>query len=113
MKLSIFIMGVLVLANSVAHAGDSVAGNWKTESGETTQIVRCGADYCVIAKSGQYAGMKLGTFKGEGDDFAGRLTDPKTKATYSGKIAVSKDKLMLRGCATAVLCRSQTWSRQN
>jgi hypothetical protein len=35
------------------------------------------------------------------------------KTTYSGRLIVSGNSLKLRGCATRVLCKTQTWTRLN
>jgi uncharacterized protein (DUF2147 family) len=104
-------MTMLVLAATTAQGADAVTGAWKTEAGETATISRCGTDYCIIAKTGKFAGEKLGTFSSSDGDYTGRLTDPQTRAIYSGKLVVSGDSLKLRGCATTVLCKTQTWTR--
>ncbi|WP_307236276.1 DUF2147 domain-containing protein [Pararhizobium capsulatum] len=105
------IASVFVLISSAAIGADPVVGTWKTQTGEISVIDRCGSQYCIVAKSGQYAGQKLGLFQADGDSYKGRITDPRNKATYSGKLTVSGDNLKLQGCATNVLCKTQTWTR--
>jgi uncharacterized protein (DUF2147 family) len=107
----ILLVTMLALMGGAARGADLLAGNWKTEGGETAMIARCGADYCITAKSGKFAGQQLGYFSGAADVYRGRLTDPQNKATYSGKLTLSGDSLMLQGCATTVLCKTQTWTR--
>ena len=111
MRIGFIITVVLSHIASVAIAADPVIGTWKTANGELSVIDRCGADYCIVAKSGQYAGQKIGFFKGTAGQYTGRITDPRNKATYSGKLTISGDSLKLRGCATSVLCKTQTWTR--
>ena len=101
----------LILFAGAASCADLVVGAWKTETGETASISRCGSDYCITAKTGKFAGQPLGSFSGTTDVYTGKLTDPANKATYSGKLIISGDSLKLRGCATSVLCRTQTWTR--
>lgn len=113
MKFNILYTSLFILAATAANSAEMVVGNWKTEGGETAEIARCGTDYCITAKTGQFAGSKLGTFSGSAENYTGRITDPKTKAVYSGKLVVSGDSLKLRGCATSVLCKTQTWTRLN
>ena len=113
MKIAYVFFLAFATLSGAANAADTVAGTWKTESGETAMIARCGADYCITARTGKYAGQQLGTFTASSDSYTGRLTDPQTRATYSGKLTVSGTSLKLRGCATAVLCKTQTWTRQN
>ncbi|MFP5077918.1 DUF2147 domain-containing protein [Rhizobium sp. YIM 134829] len=94
-----------------AAAADAVVGTWKTENGELSVIEPCKSGFCIVAKTGQYAGQKIGSVTSQGDVYAGRITDPRNKATYSGKLTVAGDSLKLRGCATPVLCKTQTWTR--
>jgi uncharacterized protein (DUF2147 family) len=103
---------VFTLISGSALAAEPVVGSWKTENGEISVIDRCGASYCIVAKSGQYAGQKIGSFTKSDETYTGRITDPRNKATYSGKLTVEGDSLKLRGCATDVLCKTQTWTRQ-
>lgn len=107
------IVVALTLASSVALGADPVVGTWKTQSGETSVIDRCGSQYCIVAKSGEFAGQKIGSFTAAADVYTGRITDPRNKATYSGKLTVSGNSLKLRGCATNVLCKTETWTRVN
>ncbi|MFA1675569.1 DUF2147 domain-containing protein [Rhizobium mongolense] len=104
---------IFILIASVASGADRVVGTWKTENGETSVIDHCGANYCIVAKSGRYAGQQIGFFSGRADTYTGRLTDPRTKTTYSGRLTVSGNSLKLRGCATSVLCKTQIWTRLN
>jgi uncharacterized protein (DUF2147 family) len=106
------VFATFFLSAAVAASGaDMVTGMWKTEGGETASIAACGPDYCITAKTGKFAGEKLGTFTGAADSYTGRITDPRTKAVYAGKLTVEGDSLKLRGCATSVLCKTQTWTR--
>jgi uncharacterized protein (DUF2147 family) len=109
---SVFVT-IFILVASVASGADTVVGTWKTETGETSVIDHCGANFCIVAKSGRYAGQQIGFFSGRADTYTGRLTDPRTKTTYSGRLTVSGNSLKLRGCATSVLCRTQIWTRLN
>jgi len=104
---------VFISIASAASGADTVVGTWKTENGETSAIDHCGSNYCIVAKSGRYAGQQIGFFSGAGDTYTGRLTDPTTKTIYSGRLIVSGNSLKLWGCATKVLCKTQTWTRLN
>lgn len=107
----ILLTSCMVLVASGAFGADQVAGTWKTPDGETSVIDRCGSDYCIVSKSGKFAGQKIGSFTAKGDFYTGKITDPRNKVTYSGKLTVTGDSLKLRGCATNVLCKTQTWMR--
>lgn len=111
MKSKAIFTTIFFLVGATAQGADLPTGSWKTESGETAAISRCGAEYCITAKSGKFAGEKLGTFSSSDGNYTGRLTDPQTRAVYSGKLVVVGDSLKLRGCATSVLCKTQTWTR--
>ena len=113
MKPKAILMAIFLLSCATAQAADLVTGTWKTENGEMAVIARCGTAYCITARSGTIAGEELGTFSSADGNYSGRLTDPQTRAVYSGKLVVAGDSLKLRGCATSVLCRTQTWTRAN
>ncbi|MBY2919719.1 DUF2147 domain-containing protein [Rhizobium leguminosarum] len=111
MTLRVIITALITLISCVAIGADPVVGTWTTQNGEISVIDRCGSTYCIVAKSGQYAGQKIGSFTATADGYTGRITDPRNKATYSGKLKVYGDSLKLQGCATNVLCKTQTWTR--
>ncbi|MDW5318491.1 DUF2147 domain-containing protein [Rhizobium sp. PL01] len=113
MNLRLMIAAAFTLISGVAVGADELVGNWKTQDGQISLIKRCGSEYCIVAKSGQYAGQKIGSFTATADAYTGRITVPRNKATYSGKLTVTGDSLKLRGCATNVLCKTQTWVRAN
>ena len=113
MRSPVMIAAGLSVAASVALGADTIVGIWKTQTGEISLIKHCGSTYCIVANSGKYAGQKIGSFQGTGGSYIGRITDPRNKATYSGKLTVDGDTLKLRGCATSVLCKTQIWTRPN
>jgi uncharacterized protein (DUF2147 family) len=112
-RMMMMITTILTLAAGAASGADPVVGAWKTQGGETAIIAHCGSGYCITAKTGKYAGQQLGSFSATANAYTGRLTDPQNKASYSGKLTLSGNNLMLRGCATTVLCKTQTWTRLN
>jgi uncharacterized protein (DUF2147 family) len=112
MKTLPILAAFFLTATSLANAADPLLGNWKTQNGETSEISRCGAGYCITAKSGQFAGRQIGIFSARDDSYSGKITDPQTNRTYSGTLKVSGDSIKLTGCAMNVLCKSQTWTRR-
>ncbi|WP_313522731.1 DUF2147 domain-containing protein [Shinella sp.] len=111
MKLRTWIAAALLVAPGMALAAEPIEGNWKTASGSTAAIAKCGGSYCITLKSGKFAGKRIGKLEGSGADYSGSITDPETDKTYSGSAAVKAGSLRLKGCVLAVLCKSQTWSR--
>ena len=99
------------MAGASAQAADPIVGNWKTEAGTTAAIGPCGGGYCIVLKTGKHKGEQIGTFKGSGGSYAGRITDPDAKKTYDGTMTVSGDSVTMKGCVMKVFCQSQTWSR--
>lgn len=95
----------------VAVAAEPIEGNWKTASGETATIARCGGSFCITLKTGKHKGKSIGRLDGAGESYSGSITDPAEDKTYSGSGAVSGNSLRMKGCVLKVLCRSQTWSR--
>jgi uncharacterized protein (DUF2147 family) len=111
MKRSFIITTTLLLGFGLAHAGEAIEGNWKTQSGETAQISPCGSAFCVTLKTGKHAGKQIGRMSGSGTSYSGEITDPANDKTYSGSGAVSGNSLQMKGCVLKILCKSQTWSR--
>ncbi|MBB3539691.1 DUF2147 domain-containing protein [Rhizobium sp. BK399] len=103
--------GALALAAGPAFADEPIVGNWKTASGDTAHIASCGGSYCIVLKTGKYAGKKIGTLAGSGVSYSGQITDPANDKTYSGSGNVLGNSLKMKGCVLNVLCKSQTWTR--
>lgn len=102
---------VIIASAGAAFAAEPIEGNWKTKSGETAAIAKCGGAYCVTLKTGKYAGKRIGKMSGTGADYEGEITDPAEDKTYSGYATVSGASMKLKGCVMGVFCKSQTWSK--
>jgi uncharacterized protein (DUF2147 family) len=111
MKLTTLLIAALFAMPIVANAAEPIEGNWKTASGATAAIAKCGGGFCITLKTGKHAGKRIGQMKGAGTDYSGSITDPETDKTYSGSGTVSGSSLRMKGCVLAVLCKSQTWTR--
>jgi uncharacterized protein (DUF2147 family) len=101
---------VLAMAGS-ALAAEPIEGSWKTASGETAAIAKCGSAYCVTLKTGKHAGRQIGKMSGTGAEYKGEITDPAADKTYSGSGSVSGNALKMKGCVMSVFCKTQTWTR--
>jgi len=99
------------LAATAALAAEPIEGNWKTASGETAVIGKCGSAFCVTLKTGKHAGKQIGRLAGQDGEYSGRITDPAEDKTYSGSGSVSGNSLKMKGCVLKILCKSQTWTR--
>ena len=100
-----------MFAAGAASADEPIVGNWKTAAGDTAQIASCGGSYCIVLKSGKYAGKKIGILAGSGVTYTGQITDPANDKTYSGSGNIFGNSLKMKGCVLNVLCKSQTWTR--
>lgn len=105
------VAAALLAAPGIALAAEPIEGNWKTPSGATAAIAKCGGSFCITLKTGKHAGKRIGKLDGAGADYSGSITDPETDKTYSGSGAVNGNSLRMKGCVLAVLCKSQTWTR--
>ncbi|MDZ7824599.1 MAG: DUF2147 domain-containing protein [Ahrensia sp.] len=99
----------LAMMTSSAFAAD-IEGNWKTASGETAAITKCGSAFCIKLKTGKYSGKQIGQVSGAGP-YNGTITDPTDNKTYAGRATVSGSSMKMRGCALKVFCKTQTWSK--
>ena len=102
--------GIVTLG--MAHA-DPIEGDWKTEKGSTAGISACGGSFCIKLKSGTHAGKSIGKLKADGaNGYSGKITDPETDKTYSGKATLSGSSLKMSGCVLGgLICRSQKWNK--
>ncbi len=101
---------ILSLAAIVAHA-DTIEGKWRTQSGETAAIAKCGGSFCIKLKTGEYAGRSIGKMKGSNGKYKGTITKPSTGKKYSGSAKISGSRMKMKGCVAYVLCETQTWKR--
>ncbi len=109
---TIAVMSALLLASlAPALSAEPIEGSWKTASGETAAIAKCGSAYCVTLKTGKHAGKQIGKLSGSGSEYKGEITDPEADKTYSGSGSVSGNALKMKGCVMSVFCKSQTWTR--
>ncbi len=100
-----------VAVAGLAQAAEPLEGNWKTASGETAAISKCGSAYCVTLKTGKHAGKQIGKLAGTGGSYTGEITDPAADKTYSGSGTVNGNSLKMKGCVMKILCKTQTWTR--
>ncbi len=110
-SISTFFAAAIVLGSSSFAFADQIEGNWKTQSGETAKIGKCGSSFCITLKTGKYAGQRIGKMKANGGKYVGTVTDPADNKQYSGSASVSGSKMKLTGCALKVFCKTQKWSK--
>lgn len=110
MKKTLLLAAVAAFIASPALAND-IAGKWRTQSGETAQIGKCGGSYCITLTTGQYKGKQIGKVSGSGPKYSGSITDPTNDKTYSGSATVTGSSMKMTGCVAKILCRSQTWTK--
>ena len=104
-------IGIVLAATSAAFAAEPIVGNWKTASGETAAISKCGGSFCIKLKTGKYSGKSIGTLKGSGASYKGTIIDPADDKKYSGSAKVSGSAMKLKGCALKIFCKTQNWSK--
>lgn len=109
-KMSLAMAATMMLAGA-AYA-DPIEGNWKTEAGSTAAIAPCGGSFCITLKDGSHAGKKIGTFDNDGGAYSGKITDPATDKTYTGKASVAGSNLKMKGCVFGgLICKTQNWTK--
>ena len=100
-----------MMAGSSFAFADAIEGNWKTKSGETAAISKCGGSFCIKLKTGEHAGKRIGKLKGASGSYAGTITDPSDDKQYSGSAKVSGKSMKLKGCALKIFCKTQNWKK--
>ncbi len=101
----------LLFAASTPALSDVIVGNWKTQSGETAAITKCGGSFCIRLKTGTYSGKQIGKMAGGNGTYDGTVTDPADDKVYTGSASVKGSSMRLKGCALKVFCRTQTWRK--
>jgi uncharacterized protein (DUF2147 family) len=96
---------------TAALAAEPIEGKWKNGPVEIIAVAACGDGFCLTMTTGEYAGQSIGKLKGSGMDYAGEITDPGNKKTYSGTGTVDGKILKLKGCALKIFCRTESWNR--
>ncbi len=104
-------IGFVLAATSAAFAAEPIVGKWKTASGETANIAKCGGAYCITLKTGKYAGQNIGKMRGSGASYKGNIKDPANDKNYSGSAKVSGSSMKLKGCALKIFCKTQNWKK--
>lgn len=120
------IAGALV-AFAGAVAADPAEGVWQTEVDDGAfahvRIAPCGNAVCgTIARTfnsdGEYQSENIGRqividmVPQGGGDYEGSVWRPSNDKIYVGKMNVTGDSLILRGCvAGGLICASQGWAR--
>lgn len=104
---------IATLFSVSAQAADPIVGNWRTESGETANIAPCGGDnFCVVLKTGTYAGKNIGSLVNDNGNYTGKVTDPATDKTYRGKASIQGSSMKMSGCVLGgLICQHQTWTK--
>ena len=105
-------LGAAMSVMTIPAFADTIEGNWKTQSGETAAIGKCGGSYCIKLKTGKYSGKSIGRMKGANGKYKGSITDPADDKNYSGTIKISGSTMKMKGCVAYVLCKTQTWNRK-
>ena len=90
---------------------DTIEGDWRTQSGETAGIAKCGGSFCIKLKTGEHSGKTIGRMKGSAGNYSGTITDPEDDRVYSGSARVNGGAMRMRGCALKIFCKTQTWRR--
>lgn len=93
-----------------ALSADIIAGNWKTQSGETA-LISGGGSYSIVLQTGKHAGKNIGSMTGSNGKYAGTITDPADNKKYKGSARISGTVMKMKGCVLSVLCKTQTWNK--
>jgi uncharacterized protein (DUF2147 family) len=106
-------MAMIASGATAAHAADPIVGKWKRPNGIVVQFSPCGSGYCASPITGPNAGKSAGKLSPTGNGkYNGTLTDLEKNKTYTGKGSINGGTLTVSGCVLAILCRSESWTRQ-
>ncbi len=109
----LFLTAAFLAAATVASQADAIEGNWKRPTGAIVKFQSCGAAYCAIVQTGEFAGKQAGTMAGKNGVYRGSLTDLKEKKTYKGKAKINGGTMSMSGCVLGgLICKTEAWVKQ-
>ena len=141
-KLTALVALLAALTPPCAALAADPTGTWLTEAGKSrVKIVRCGNALCgtivwLREPNDPNTGKPKTDFRnqdatrrnramvgieivlgmqpsGTSDKWTGEVYNPEDGKTYSGSLTMTgANELSLAGCVLAVLCKSQTWTRE-
>ncbi len=88
---------VFAFVATSANANE-ILGNWKTDSGETAAISKCGSSFCIKLKTGDQKGQSIGKLSADGVKYKGTVRDPADDKEYVGSASIMGSTLKLQGC---------------
>ncbi len=141
MGLRFFLAGAAIATAAIPAAAMSpnamIEGRWQTEARDAVvEIAPCGRNLCgrivtflkpppggvgqrdvnnpdAKLRSRKLLGLAvLSGFTRDGDEWRGRIYDPKTGKDYRSVLEAHGNRLIVKGCI-GPFCKSQTWTRTN
>ncbi len=110
--LTILLAAMLLVSGPFAAKAEPILGDWRTADGETISIRRCGKAFCSSVATGRYRGRSVGTVRGPGPVYRGKIIDPRNGKHWTGSMTVEAKRLSLEGCLMEVFCKTvQTWTK--
>jgi uncharacterized protein (DUF2147 family) len=111
LRLPLVLILTLTSASAIANA-DPIEGRWATADNTVANISACADSFCILLKTGDYAGKEIGKLKfiSEGK-YSGEIMDPDDQKHYTGRAALKGKELKLSGCALKIFCRTEIWHR--
>ena len=97
--------------STASLSAEPILGQWRAPGGGIVEVSACGEAFCAEVVSGRHAGKSVGQMDGAGESYEGTVTDPRDDRTYQGTAVIEGNQLSLTGCALAVFCRTQVWTR--
>ena len=131
MKKATFLTLAFWAVGGAAFAADAVEGMWKTVADDNgnsglIQVAPCGDLFCgVLVKSFDKDGKEMKSenigkqivwdmkAEGDGNYGGGKIWSPDRNKTYDSKMALSGDRLTVKGCVLFICRDGGTWTRAN
>jgi uncharacterized protein (DUF2147 family) len=131
-----WMIAAAIIAATPAQAAAPISGRWVTQSKEgVVEVYQCGAALCgklvkFLVNPPAGAGAKdinnpdkalrsrtllginiLSGFKADGDEYKGKIYDPKSGRTYRSIVYKGKSgNLVVKGCIGPICPEQQTWT---
>lgn len=105
--------GAFLLGSTVMAFADPIEGMWKTGDDVLVQVSKCGGDFCVDVRDGEYTGKRSGKLSPKDNStYEGTLKQFSTGISFSGVATLNGNSMNLVAKKFGVTVKTDNWARQ-
>jgi len=105
--------GAFLLGSTVMAFADPIEGMWKTGDDVLLQISKCGGEFCVDVRDGEYVGKRSGKLAAKGNKmYEGTLKQFSTGLSFTGVATLKGNSMDLVAKKFGITVKRDNWVRQ-